>query len=93
VEAGSRQETRQVFVLASLVGAAVVLQIETAAASSFSIALDAIWRFAVRPKERRDCVQKDIFCARLDQMARLLDRHPVWIGAVAIQNHAFDCFR
>jgi len=24
----------------------------------------------MRPKERRDCGQKDLFCARLDQMAR-----------------------
>jgi hypothetical protein len=62
---------------ASLVGAAVILQIETAAVSSFSIAVDAIWRFAMRPKELRDCGQKDLFCARLDQMARFLDRHPV----------------
>src|ERR1700740_396600 len=32
------------------------------------------------PKERRDCGQKDLFCARLDQMARLLERHPMRIG-------------
>ena len=31
------------------------------------------------PKERKDCGQKDLFCARLDQMARLLDPHPVRI--------------
>jgi hypothetical protein len=56
------------------------LQIEAAAVSPFSIAVEAIWRFSMRPKERRDCGQKDLFCARLDQIARLLDRHPVWIG-------------
>jgi Beta-lactamase len=55
------------------------LQIETAAVSSFSIAVDAIWRFAMRPKELRDCGQKDLFCTRLDQMSRFLDRHPVRI--------------
>ena len=34
----------------------------------------------MRPKELSDCGQKDLFCARLDQMARILDRHPVRIG-------------
>jgi hypothetical protein len=62
------------------VGAAVILQIETAAVSSFSIAVDAIWRFAMRPKELNDCGQTSLFCARLDQMAWILDRHPVPIG-------------
>jgi hypothetical protein len=42
--------------------------------------VNAIWKFAMRPKERRDCGQKDLFCARLDQMARLLERHPMRIG-------------
>jgi hypothetical protein len=71
----------KVFVFASFSRlAAVLLQIETAAVSSFSISVDGIWRFAMRPKKLSDCGQKDLFCARLDQMARILDRHPVRIG-------------